>query len=575
MHQIGRYEIEREIGRGAMGVVYLGFDPLLKRKVAVKTLLPTQSGDMSWETLLKRLTREAQAAASLNHPNAIGIYDIVSVSDMFCVVMEFVDGSSVADLIPSGSCASVEFTNRVVKGCAAALDHAHARGIVHRDIKPANIMMDGAGVPKIADFGIAKLLNSSTDLTGGYAIGTLEYMSPEQLDAKPVDGRSDQFSLAVVAYRMLTGWRIFDAETLVSWFHLLVTSPPVPATTRNPSLPKAVDAVLNRALAKSPEDRYESCSKFASELEKALVPGAEKPVTAAFPSSEPKRTWTLKPRTLVLLAACLIALMIGAAILVVASRRRPAHVETAVVDPPPPKIDAVTDSVVKPALPPDAPSPLQVWRNPKDGLDYVWIAPGRFTMGCVAGDASCEDDEKPARETAVDRGFWVGKTEVTVAAYKLYSESSSVAMPPPPAFNPEWSLATHPIVQVTWPEASGFCAWAGGRLPTETEWEFAARGGKDGQKYVSGATIRPEVANYNGKDIFEFTAPVGSFPPNGFGLLDVSGNAAEWVSDEAPGGRRIVRGGSWNVFPESLRLSKRVVVDPERRNFTFGMRCAL
>src|SRR5579864_4969584 len=135
MNQIGRYQVEREIGRGAMGVVYLGFDPLLKRKVAVKTVLPSAATpDQPWDMLLKRLTREAQAAASLNHPNIMGVYDVVPAEEMFSVVMEFIDGKSLAEAVQAGARGGSPVAIRLLKECASALDHAHSRGIVHRDI---------------------------------------------------------------------------------------------------------------------------------------------------------------------------------------------------------------------------------------------------------------------------------------------------------------------------------------------------------------------------------------------------------------------------------------------------------
>jgi eukaryotic-like serine/threonine-protein kinase len=176
-----------------MGVVYLGFDPLLKRRVAVKTVRSSSmvSGEQPWDVLVHCLQREARATAGLNHPNIVGVYDVVPDGEAISIVMEFVDGKSLAETVPDGSRFSPKSTVEILRCCAAALDHAHARGVIHRDVKPGNIMIDAVGAAKVTDFGIAKLAgDSSTYLTRGYVLGTLEYMSPEQMDARPVNGRT-------------------------------------------------------------------------------------------------------------------------------------------------------------------------------------------------------------------------------------------------------------------------------------------------------------------------------------------------------------------------------------------------
>jgi hypothetical protein len=206
--------------------------------------------------------------------------------------MEFVKGQTLARVIPLGRCPAPAFATKVLRQCACALDHAHARGIVHRDIKPANIILDETGSVKIADFGIAKQLNATTDLTRGFTVGTLEYMSPEQLEARPIDRTTDQYSLAVVAYRVLTGCRIFEAETMGTWCAMILREMPAPANGRNPALPPAVNTVLARAMSKTPSARYRSCSQFVSELEQALgVPHVPQPEFD--PESDAGRTLTL------------------------------------------------------------------------------------------------------------------------------------------------------------------------------------------------------------------------------------------------------------------------------------------
>jgi formylglycine-generating enzyme required for sulfatase activity len=233
--------------------------------------------------------------------------------------------------------------------------------------------------------------------------------------------------------------------------------------------------------------------------------------------------------------------------------------------------------------------------NPKDGLPYIRIAPGEFQMGATPGDADAEADEKPRHRVRITKGFWLGETPVTVAAYKRFiGERPASKMPPPPDFNPQWSKADEPVVSVTWYEAKAYCEWAGGRLPTEAEWEYAARGGKNGLKYPWGNEIAPENANYAGCK-WKGTSPVRSYPPNAWGLYDMTGNVWEWTADwygkdyyatlpsdkptENPRGPqsgmvRVIRGGSWYFSPTWLRVSRRYGVVDGGRDGTLGFRCA-
>ena len=232
--------------------------------------------------------------------------------------------------------------------------------------------------------------------------------------------------------------------------------------------------------------------------------------------------------------------------------------------------------------------------NPKDGLEYVRIPPGTFQMGCVPGDSWCDDEEKPRHPVEISKGFWMGRTEVTVRAYKKFVQDTEREMPRAPAAtlesgsllgNPGWKNADHPILNVNWHDAQAYCEWAGGRLPTEAEWEYAARGGKEGLKYSWGNGISPKNANYGG----EGTSSVGSYPANGFGLHDMAGNVWEWCSDEwnyhdnSPaldpqgpplGTAPVLRGGSWIGVPGSWRASYRLRGGgPELWNYLIGFRC--
>ena len=223
--------------------------------------------------------------------------------------------------------------------------------------------------------------------------------------------------------------------------------------------------------------------------------------------------------------------------------------------------------------------------NPGEGLEYVWIAPGRFLMGAVPGDDYAEDGEKPQHPVEITKGFWLGRTPVTVEAYRRFVKATRGKMPDAPDINPTWKHGDHPIVNVSWEEAQKYCVWAAGRLPTEAEWEYAARGGKEGLLYPNGNELTDKDAKYTSVG----TSSVGSFPANGFGLHDMAGNVWEWTADwfgpyregeqSDPKGpddvnKKVVRGGSWIDNPMVLRVSKRYRNEPDNRVNDVGFRCA-
>jgi formylglycine-generating enzyme required for sulfatase activity len=248
----------------------------------------------------------------------------------------------------------------------------------------------------------------------------------------------------------------------------------------------------------------------------------------------------------------------------------------------------------------------------KDNLEYAWIPAGTFHMGCVKGDDQCLNYEKPNHEVTFTRGFWMARTPVTVNAYRRFATNTGCSMPPEPGFknqrvqipdfNPGWTLEKHPIVNVNWNEASEYCKWVGGRLPTEAEWEYASRGEADGWKYPWGNSLTRDDANYGkneccrqasvAADKWDYTSPVASFPPNGYGLYDMAGNVYQWVADffsseyyanstsEDPSGPssgslRTVRGGSWSNDARFLRASFRYAVTAHDRNHYIGFRCVV
>jgi tRNA A-37 threonylcarbamoyl transferase component Bud32 len=272
MDTIGRYRIAGELGRGAMGIVYRATDPAIGRPVAIKTIRIRDINDTRHrDKLRERLFREARSAGVLSHPNIVTIYDMDEVDGLAYIAMAYVNGPTLEKILVSEKPLSGATMLRILRQAASALDYAHGRGIVHRDIKPANIMTDEDGAVKITDFGIAKITTASNMTETRTVVGTPNYMSPEQVQGLPIDGRSDQFSLAVIAYEILTGERPFMGEHLSTVVYKIVAEQPSDAQRINTTLTPQIDAVLKRGLAKKPEDRYPSCANFIGALEMACA----------------------------------------------------------------------------------------------------------------------------------------------------------------------------------------------------------------------------------------------------------------------------------------------------------------
>ena len=272
MDRIGRYRIIGELGRGAMGVVYHATDPAIGRSVAIKIIRIRDIGDTRQsDKLRERLFREARSAGVLSHPNIVTIYDMDEVDGLAYIAMAYVNGPTLEKILASGDPLSGARMLRVLRQTASALDYAHSRGIVHRDVKPANIMTDEDGAVKITDFGIAKITSGVNITETRTVVGTPNYMSPEQVQGLEIDGRSDQFSLAVIAYEILTGERPFQGEHLSTIVYRIVAEDPEEAQRINGTLTPQIDAVLRRALAKKPAGRYPNCSSFVGALEMACA----------------------------------------------------------------------------------------------------------------------------------------------------------------------------------------------------------------------------------------------------------------------------------------------------------------
>jgi hypothetical protein len=269
--RLGRYHLEREIGRGAMGVVYLGRDTAINRMVAIKAIpLASEFSDAELVEARSRFFREAETAGRLNHPNIVTIYDVGEERGLAYIAMEYLKGRHLSDYTKSENLMEPRKVLQVIARTADALGFAHKQQVVHRDIKPANLMYDpGTDTLKITDFGIARLSGAGTTRTG-IVLGTPSFMSPEQLEGRTVTGHSDLFSLGVSLFQLLTGQLPFTADSMTGLMQQIAEAPHPPLRAFRPDLPASVESVIDRALAKNPEDRYDSGAQMAAALEDCI-----------------------------------------------------------------------------------------------------------------------------------------------------------------------------------------------------------------------------------------------------------------------------------------------------------------
>jgi len=264
--RLGRYELLEEVGRGGMGVVFKARDPSIDRLVAIKVLrLDILAGDSGIPDARARFGREAQAVGQLSHPNIVTLFDAQQEGDLAYLVMEFVTGESLDSLLRGHASFPLDRVCTIGIEACAALEHAHSRGVVHRDIKPANILLQENGQVKVTDFGVAYVAKS-TLTRPGQSLGTPSYMSPEQIDGRPVDGRSDLFSLGAVLYELCCYEKAFPGENITTVIYRILHSEPVPLFQLNSVFPPILDTTIRKALAKAPAGRYAGAREFAEAL---------------------------------------------------------------------------------------------------------------------------------------------------------------------------------------------------------------------------------------------------------------------------------------------------------------------
>jgi serine/threonine-protein kinase len=548
--KIGKYAIESEIGRGAMGRVYKGLDQVIHRYVAIKTL--SQSGtDSEGNEFVERFRQEAKAAGRLNHPGIVSVYEYGEDGDLAFIAMELVEGHTLADLTKQQIHLSFEEVSKLIIKVLEALQYAHSNGVVHRDIKPSNIMRTDSGDVKIADFGIARIESSELTQTGT-VIGTPGYMSPEQLMGLQVDNRSDIFSCGVLLYELLTGESAFSSTNTASTMYKVVHTELPPASKICPTVPASIDPVLAKALAKNPEERFGSAQEFAQAI-KAIIqgdnktvvtgsseesvsdktvirpsrtpPGAAKQSTSKLQHGEPPAPHYSKHRWLYLLGAGMLVL-VAVAIFALVWLPRPFYdageksVATDSASPP-----AATEASQQPVTPPVVvpESVTSVYRAGfrfKDCAtcpDMIVVPQGTFTQGSPVSEPGRESNEGPQHSVRVDYPLAVAQFEVTRQQFAQFVPEIDYTLSGCSTYEEgSWKLRndrdwqspgfyqdeTEPVTCVSWEDARGYTDWLAKktgkdyRLLSASEWEYMARAGTDtARSWGNNPSIACQLAN--------------------------------------------------------------------------------
>jgi serine/threonine protein kinase len=590
----GRYHILEQLGEGGMAVVYKAFDTRLERNVAIKVILPSREQN---EKFLKRFEREARALAQQSHPNIVKVLDYGDHDGVPYLVMEYIPGGTLKQKL--GKPIAWQEAARLLAPIARALEYAHQQKIIHRDVKPANILLTQSGEPMLSDFGIAKILEGeeTVDLTGtGVGIGTPEYMAPEQGVGQAVDHRADIYALGVVFYEMVTGRKPYQADTPMAVMLKKVTEPLPRPRQFAPDLPDSVESILLIALARSPENRYREMNDFAAALEGLSAGVVEKKKGTGRKS--------LLIATGISGGLLLLAVICAGTWLVIRANPGP---DTAVLSDTPLQ---PTPTAIPSAIPTESVSNTAI--SQKDGAKLILIPAGEFTMGSNSYEPYFWGAESPKHTVYLD-SFLIYRTEVTNDMYRTCVGEQACPLPDQIYSNTNKSyfnnpqFGNYPVIYVTYYDAIAYCKWANARLPTEAEWEKAARG-TDGRLFPWGNTelnssyanfcdtgcpnTDPNEIEFQFDDGFRDTAPVGSFPAGGspYGALDMAGNVLEWVYDwmgpyntsesrnptgPVSGSRYVVRGGSWYSGRGGLRTSARASYLPDSSFDSLGFRCAV
>ncbi len=567
LKRLDKYQKTGVIGKGSAGIVYEGFDATLQRKVAIKVVKP-EGFDPEEASMKARFEREALAAAGLNHPNIVTIFDYGEFENKPAIVMEYARGLSLKDFVDKGKPFEIGEIVSIMSQILDALAYCHKRNIVHRDIKPANMILSDDNLLKVTDFGVAHVESSELTRTG-VIIGTPSYMSPEQFSGRKVDGRSDLFSTGVILYELLAGERPFVGASITSIMHSVVNVEPRVPSKVNTQISTTFDRVIKKALAKDPDKRYQTAEAFASAIRETFEKSLKRE-TKGVP------VW----RNFKLLIPIILLMLLAAGVTI--------SIRANLID----EISRIFDRT--------EPSP------PVDVSEMVLIPEGEFIMG-----SDNYANERPQQKIYLD-SYHIDRFLMTNEDFSQFAEATGYQTDAEKAgygsvrFGYRWKkvpsanwrspdgltsiegIDDHPVTQISFNDALAYCEWKGKDLPTEAQWEKAARGA-EGNEYPWGNSEPDDtLANYD--EIIGTTTDVELYQKGKsvYGVYDMAGNVNQWCKDFYSTGERevenptgpdggkehVVKGGSFIEGGDNLRSAHRDRYESNYTSYLFGFRCA-
>lgn len=583
--RFGRYEIEKELGRGSMGIVYQAHDPRLDRRVALKVL---RSDLVSSEPFVKRFLKEARAAARLAHPDIVTVFDVDEDRGTVYIAMELLPGEPLDQLIRKKMFGEKEIVLFGIR-MAHVLDYAHKNGVVHRDIKPANIIIDPDGRLKITDFGVARIEDPSApqQTVAGEVLGTPAYMSPEQALGRRIDGRTDIYSMGVVLYELCTGVRPFRGDTVSAILMAILHDTPPEPKTMNTAISPELAGIIMKCMSKEAGGRFQTGKALAEALEQL---GRKEELAAP-----PAPSTTKSRRRPAFFLVSLVALGIGSGLAyrflfnhgnaglehptstnpepsagLAEANRKIEELERKIVDArkiqvPTENNDGAVEEAKRNTAGPGGKRGASATKQPElpaatpaiMKMEFVLVPRGTFLMGSPADETGRSRDEGPQHEVRISKSFHMGKYEVKVSEFREFVKTTGYRTeaevkgwawvrrgkkwerdPGLSWDNPGVSQdESHPVTCVSWNDAAEFAKWISRttgrshRLPTEAEWEYACRAGNRSAFGIGAGDGSLESHGWFFQNSGAKTHPVGRKRSNAFGLYDIHGNAREWCQD--------------------------------------------